>query len=160
MKTGTTLHAETMGGLGPATAFPATLIEEMPNTEMRLIWVVKPATEARTNFAGVVPGLKGLRVEEYSAISVTPAFFSSEYGNTFAANTVPAAPVAVEVDADASNALAPASAAASNALCRRDLLSSTCAVSSASPAMAIKASKPTSTSTRDAPHSRWRTMAG
>src|SRR6185312_17127796 len=125
MNTGTMLHAEAIGGLGPATAFPVILIEEMPNAEMRLICVLKPATDARTNFAGVVPGLKGLSVEEYCVTSVSPpftAFCSSGYFRRFAPKTLPADSVATTVDADWSNALAPASAAASNALCRRDLL--------------------------------------
>src|ERR1051326_4096467 len=106
MNTGATLHAETMGGLGPATAFPARFIEEMPSTEMRLICVVKPVTEARTNFAGVVPGLKGLSVEEYSVTKFNPpltALCSSGYFKRFALNTLPADNVATAVDADWSN---------------------------------------------------------
>src|SRR5712692_7872218 len=134
------LHAVTIGGLGPATAFPATLIEGMTSTETRLICVLKPVMEVRTYFAGAVPGLKGLRVEEYSVVNANPPFTAlrnSGYCVRFSVNTLPAAAVALEVDADWSNTLAAASAAASNAPCRRDLLSSTCAVSSARPAMAI-----------------------
>src|SRR5690349_537297 len=126
MNTGAMLHAEVIGGLGPATAFPVILIEAMPSAEMRLICVLKPVMEARTNFAGAVPGLNGLSVEEYSTTRLSPPFTavcSSGYLTRFALNTLPADSVAVAVDADWSSDLAPASAAASKALCRRDLLS-------------------------------------
>ena len=101
-------------------------------------------------------------VDENSVTKFKPpptAFSNSGYCATFSPNTLLAAPVAVAVEADSSNALAPASAAASSALCKRDLLSSTCAVSTAKPAMAIRANMPTSTSTKVAPRSRRGTMA-
>src|SRR4051794_35599197 len=119
------LQAEAIGGLGPATAFPVISMEDIPSADTRLICVLKPATDVRTNLAGAVPGLNGLSVEEYSVTNVNPpltAFCSSGYFRRLAPKTLPADNVATAVNADWSSDLAPASAAASNALCRRDLL--------------------------------------
>src|SRR5260370_38747826 len=67
------LHCVVRAGLGPATALPATLIELMPRPAIRLIGVVNPLIEVRTNNGGAVPGLNGLRVLEYSVVNFKPA---------------------------------------------------------------------------------------
>src|SRR5258708_34034987 len=156
------LQAVVRGGLGPATALPATFIDVIPNTEIRLICVANPVIEARTNDAGAVPALNGMSVEEYWCANVKPAVTAvcnSGYCARFSVKTLFAAVSAFVVSVDPDNDFAAASAAASKALCSRDLFRSTCAVSTANPAIASKANMPITTSTRAAPRSRRRAMA-